>query len=62
MNIHGSDNYEKMYEDIPQHILPKEYGGNGPSINELKGKFKICNISFNAFIRHYILFKQAKSL
>lgn len=34
IEVHGT-NLEKLYKFIPRSILPKEYGGNGASIDEL---------------------------
>lgn len=39
MNIHTTDCYENLYADIPQTLLPKEYGGEAGSLEELTGTY-----------------------
>lgn len=40
MKIHG-DNYESLYKEVSKNVLPKDYGGDGPSLAELKGTFHL---------------------
>lgn len=35
IHFHGSD-LESLYNVIPKHILPKEYGGDGDSVEDIK--------------------------
>ena len=39
MHVHGND-MESLYKEIPQKILPKDYGGEKLSLAELTGEFK----------------------
>jgi hypothetical protein len=36
--MHGED-LESLYKEIPQKMLPKEYGGENSSVAELSGEF-----------------------
>jgi len=38
VKFHGNK-FESLYEEVNKEILPKEYGGDGPSFSELTGKF-----------------------
>lgn len=37
MQVHNTDNLEEFYKAVPKEQLPKDYGGDGPSIAELTG-------------------------
>lgn len=37
--VHGTD-LKSLYKEIPRNILPKDYGGDGPSLSELSGYWK----------------------
>lgn len=39
--IHVHMDIESLYEFVPKDILPSEYGGSAPSMDELRGKFFI---------------------
>ena len=34
MKVHGND-FESLYKEISKDVLPKEYGGAGPTLDEL---------------------------
>lgn len=36
MRVHGDD-YESLYKEISKDVLPKDYGGDGMSLDELTG-------------------------
>lgn len=35
MQIHMSSDWSNLYEDVPKRILPKEYGGEDSTVEEL---------------------------
>lgn len=37
MFMHGT-NWEALYKEIPQELLPNEYGGKAGTMKELNGK------------------------
>ncbi|XP_067015371.2 retinol-binding protein pinta isoform X2 [Anabrus simplex] len=39
VHFHG-DNMESVYQHIPKSVLPKDYGGDGPSVEELTAEWK----------------------
>ncbi|XP_067015628.2 retinol-binding protein pinta-like isoform X2 [Anabrus simplex] len=39
IHMHGG-NLESIYEHIPKSVLPKDYGGDGPSLDELASDWK----------------------
>ena len=39
--VHGDD-MEALYKQVPKEILPKEYGGDGMTLDELTGKWNDC--------------------
>jgi len=42
MRVHGDD-YESLYKEISKDILPKDFGGDGMSLDELTGNYNtIC--------------------
>jgi hypothetical protein len=40
MYVHGK-NFDSLYKNIPQRLLPTEYGGEAGTIKELNGKKKM---------------------
>ncbi|XP_047538169.1 alpha-tocopherol transfer protein-like [Vanessa atalanta] len=38
--LHVHSSYEELYKEIPKEILPKDYGGDGPSCANLAEKWK----------------------
>lgn len=38
MRVHGDD-MESLYKEIPKSILPKDYGGDSMSLDEITSEF-----------------------
>ena len=38
LKVHGND-FESLHKEVSKDILPKEYGGEGMSLDELTGNF-----------------------
>ncbi len=39
MRVHG-DNYESLYKEISKEVLPRDYGGDNMSLDELTSELK----------------------
>ncbi len=53
VKFHGNK-FESLYEEVNREILPKEYGGDGPSFSELTGKF-INSIVANLLSKYQLM-------
>ena len=49
--IFYGENYEKMYETIPQKYLPKEYGGENGSIPDLIAEWEQKFLSYMDYFK-----------
>lgn len=47
LEFHSSQ--EGIYKNVPQELLPEEYGGKAPSIDKLSGICRIISIIFFRF-------------
>ena len=46
--VHRVDSsFNSLYKEVPPSILPRDYGGDGPSFSELTGPFSISFVRFS---------------
>jgi hypothetical protein len=50
--MHGS-NWEKLYKEVPQELLPTEYGGKAGTIKEVNGKLFFSQKKSIIFLHFY---------
>lgn len=49
LHVHPTAEMKKFFKYVPQSIMPKELGGNGPSVTALRGTkmFRFVKINCN---------------
>ncbi|XP_017774660.1 PREDICTED: alpha-tocopherol transfer protein-like [Nicrophorus vespilloides] len=61
MVVHSTDNLEELYKTVPKEILPKEYGGDGPTLQELTDYWKTKVESYKNWFKEDAKYKSDES-
>jgi hypothetical protein len=55
MQVHGND-LTSFYEQVPKHVLPKEYGGDFGSVSEIWGMIMLFHNHLNSIAPNFYLY------
>ncbi|XP_023953080.1 alpha-tocopherol transfer protein-like [Bicyclus anynana] len=58
--VHGK-NYDALYQHIPKHLLPAEYGGEGGSIKEIADYWKAKRRQYSSWLEEDMKYKTDES-
>ncbi|KAF5291264.1 hypothetical protein FQR65_LT11442 [Abscondita terminalis] len=61
MHVYKNCELDKLKKFIPSSLLPREYGGNGPSVNELTDEWKMKVESYKEWFKEDYMYRSDES-